>query len=193
VRCKCKDGYYKKTTEGECEPSEAIFNQDLDAANLISSEPISSLRKKQQTFIRSNPACFKPIYCDDSTPYITKTLECKACSEPQSYWDLDKFECVACPEGEEYNSNERKCAVKVVEKTPLTNLDAEWFLLGSDEELSKYRNAQEEERKKNPNTYICDIITPYVIDGKCSICPTERPLFYLVDNKCVKCKCGSYY
>jgi hypothetical protein len=188
----CKDGYYRKTADGTCEAADAILNQDLEAPNLISAEALSILRKRQQAFFRANPT-FKPIFCDEKTPYLTKTLECQACTEPKSYWDLDKLECVGCADNEVYNPHERKCIAKVVEKTPLTNLDAEWFLLGAGEDLAKYKNAQEEERKKNPNTYICDIVTPYVIDGKCSTCPKDNPLFYLVDNKCVKCKPGSYY
>jgi len=73
----------------------------------------------------------------------------------------------------------------------LTNLEADGFLLGADEEITKYKTAQEDQKK--PGFYICDINVPYVIEGKCSICPRDTPLFYLVDNKCVRCKDGSYY
>jgi hypothetical protein len=65
----CKDGYYKKTVDGVCEPADA----KLDAPNLISSEPIPSLRKKQQAFFRAHPT-FRPIYCNDNIPYVSKSL-----------------------------------------------------------------------------------------------------------------------
>jgi hypothetical protein len=40
---------------------------------------------------------------------------------------------------------------------------------------------------------VCDLNTPYVINGVCSVCPKDSPLFYLPSGKCVKCKAGSYY
>lgn len=189
---KCKDGHILKEGSSACEAVDVLLNQDLDAINLISSEKISELKKKQKNFFRENPK-FKPIFCEEKTPYLSKSLECQACTEPKLYWDLDKLECVGCEEGQIYSAEERKCVAKPIEKVPVTNFDAEWFLLGAGEDLSKYKTAQEEFKKKNPGAYVCDVNVPYVVNNQCATCPKDNPLFYLPENKCVKCKAGSYY
>lgn len=39
----------------------------------------------------------------------------------------------------------------------------------------------------------CGLERPFVIEGKCGVCPGETPLFDLMAGKCLKCLDGFEY
>ena len=43
------------------------------------------------------------------------------------------------------------------------------------------------------NVVECGLERPFVIEGKCGVCPRETPLFDLMAGKCLKCLDGFEY
>lgn len=106
--------------------------------------------------------------CPADKPYAVNGSECVSCDESKPYFDLEKEECVACPENLFYDSANHKC----VKEINITNVDGLLSFIETGNYTRDNVKKQLEELASTRKTTVCPLKTPMAsADGSsCTSC-----------------------